>query len=181
MGESILMNTHNFEDSLKKSHEADDLPLWAECYERFFPTMQSMNCHRQDGWHQRAGIDRSIVLADSKQILVDEKVRFRAFNDVALEYLSNDVTGAQGWVCKPLACDYIAYAIAPLGHCYLLPVTQLQRAWLVYGETWKSNYFNVVADNKSYKTHSVAVPVAVLMRSLSEMLYSSFTKIQKAA
>lgn len=181
MGESVCMTTHLFKESLKKSHEADDLPLWAECYRKLFPSMQSMTCHRQDGWHQRAGIDRSITLTDSKQILIDEKVRFRAYNDIALEYLSNDRTGAAGWVCKPLACDYIAYAIAPLGHCYLLPVIQLQRAWTRYGDDWKELYFNPVADNGNYKTHSVAVPVDVLMKSLGEMLYSSFTKIEKAA
>jgi hypothetical protein len=37
--------------------------------------MAAMIDHRQDGEHQRAGIDRSIVLNNSKQILIDEKVR----------------------------------------------------------------------------------------------------------
>ena len=31
--------------------------------------------HRDDGEHQRAGIDRSVILANSKQLLIDEKVR----------------------------------------------------------------------------------------------------------
>ena len=179
LGKSVV-SVHDFQASLEKSHTADELPLWRECYTKMFPNMLSMNCHRHDGWHQRAGIDRSITMPDSKQILIDEKVRFRPYNDIALEYLSNVRTGAKGWVCKPLACDYIAYAVAPLGHCYLLPVIQLQRSWLAYGESWMTQYFKPIADNGTYKTHSVAVPVAVLMRSISEMLYASFTPIERA-
>ena len=137
--------------------------------------MRAMVNHRQDGWHQRAGIDRSIILACGKQIMIDEKVRYGNYNDILLEYVSNDRTKAKGWVCKPLAADYIAYAILPLGKCYLLPVIPLQNAWRKYGEKWKKEYFNPVARNEGYKTYSVAVPVGILFKAVSECLTIDFT------
>ena len=166
---------HNFNDSLEASHKVSDLPIWEEIYRTTFSDFLAMADHRDDGEHQRAGIDRSVILANSKQILIDEKYRFKAYPDIALEYLSNDRTGAPGWVCKPLRCDYIAYAIGPLGICYLLPVIQLQQAWSRNGELWKSTCFKVVAPNKTYNTISAAVPVADLFREIGRALRIPFT------
>ena len=101
---------HDFADSLAASHRASDLPIWEEIYRKSFPDFLAMVDHRQDGEHQRAGIDRSVILENSKQILIDEKIRWKPYPDIAVEYLSNDRTGAPGWACKPLRADYIAYA-----------------------------------------------------------------------
>ena len=126
---------NDFAECLQKSHDAHDLPLWEEIYRKAFPDMIAMHDHRDNGYWQQAGIDRSVTLASSKQILVDEKIRGRnrktgkVYEDIAVEYVSNDRTGSPGWAAKPLACDYIAYAIAPLGRGYLLPAGLLQRAW----------------------------------------------------
>lgn len=179
--------THNFYESLAASHAAEDLPLWAECYKKAFPSMVAMVNHRQDGPHQRAGIDRSIVLANSKHITIDEKVRFRnkrtgkVYDDIAIEYLSNDKTGAPGWVCKPLLCDYIAYAIAPLGKCYLLPVAQLQAAWEKHSN-WilnKSGFQIIKARNITptgqYDTVSVCMSPEYVLRLINSAMQIKFT------
>ena len=139
---------HDFSDSLAASHRASDLPIWEEIYRKSFQGFLAMVDHRQDGEHQRAGIDRSVILENSKQILIDEKIRWKPYPDIAVEYLSNDRTGAPGWACKPLRADYIAYAIAPLGMCYLLPVIQLQQAWRRKGEIWMASCFIVRAPNR---------------------------------
>lgn len=166
---------HDFSESLASSHKASDLPIWEEIYRKSFPGFLAMIDHRQDGEHQRAGIDRSVILENSKQILIDEKIRYRAYADIALEYMSNDRTGSPGWVCKPLRADYIAYAIGPLGICYLLPVLQLQKAWAAKGEEWKGTYFKVPAQNKTYTTLSVAVPVNVVFMEIGKALRIPFT------
>lgn len=145
---------HNFQDSLAFSHAAEDLPFWAEVYREAFPTMRVMVNHRQDGAHQRMGIDRSIILESSKQIRIDEKVRGRnkktgrVYTDIALEYWSDEEREVPGWVCKPLLCDYIAYAIAPLGVCYLLPVEPLQSAWRRNSEQWLAENHSIKAENQ---------------------------------
>lgn len=175
---------HEFFESLKKSHEAEDMPFWLETYKKAFPTMIACVNHRQDGDHQRLGIDRSITLENSKQILIDEKVRFKPYTDILLEYLSDSDRQTPGWVCKSLMCDYIAYAVAPLGVCYMLPVTQLQTAWRKCGEQWKINYFNPKAENickgNKWVTLSVAVPVDIVFREIGQCLRVKFTRYDGA-
>lgn len=181
-----MSTAHNFAESLASSHAAEDLPFWETAYRKAFPGFATMVSHRKDGPHQRAGIDRSIILDNSRQILVDEKVRWRnkktgkVYNDIALEYLSDEARMVPGWVCKSLLADYIAYAIAPLGRCYLLPVIQLQEAWRVHSDMWIRAYPRVPADNydpatlRSWCTLSVGVPVAVLFKSIGDCLRVSF-------
>ncbi len=169
---------HDFTESLAASHRASDLPIWEEIYRKSFPDFLAMADHRQDGEHQRAGIDRSVILQNSKQLLIDEKIRWKPYPDIAVEYLSNARTGAPGWACKPLRADYIAYAIAPLGMCYLLPVIQLQQAWRRKGEIWKASCFIVRAPNRGYTTLSAAVPVHELFSEIGRALRVPFAALE---
>jgi hypothetical protein len=185
---------HVFSESLASSHRASDLPLWEELYRKAFPLFLAMHDHRQDGPHQRNGVDRSIILANSKQILVDEKTRGvnrktqRVYDDIALEYWSDVDRKVPGWVCKPLMCDYIAYAIVPLGKGYLLPVVQLQIAWKAHGETWikqyqeKNNGRLIAAVNefngRRWTTVSVGVEVKDLFKAIGAALRIEFEKIE---
>jgi len=174
---------HNFKESLAASHRAEDLPIWLDVYRKAFPTMRAMINHREDGDHQRNGIDRSIILENSKQLLIDEKVRFKSYPDIALEFLSAKETSTPGWVCKPLLADYIAYAVAPIGKCYLLPVPQLQEAWRRYGEEWKAQHFIAKAINISgarrWTTLSCCVPVSKIFPAIGECLRVDFTPFGK--
>jgi len=176
------MKLHNFHASLAASHLAEDLPFWEEVYRKAFPDMRAMINHREDGDHQRAGIDRSIILGNSKQILVDEKTRWKVYEDIALEVWSDKDRLSPGWVCKPLLADYIAYAIAPLGRCYLLPVIQLQEAWRVNGGEWSDRYFHPCANNeldgRTWVTESVAVPVDILFSAIGKCLRVSFPPVE---
>jgi len=173
-----MQAVHDFADSLAASHRASDLPIWEEIYRKSFPDFLTMADHRQDGEHQRAGIDRSVILENSKQILIDEKIRWKPYADIAVEYLSNDRTGAPGWACKPLRADYIAYAIAPLGICYMLPVIQLQQAWKRKGDFWVNTCFQVKAPNRGYSTLSAAVPVNELFAEIGRALRVPFEALE---
>jgi hypothetical protein len=166
---------HDFKRSLAKSHRAADLPIWEEIYRRAFHDFAAMVDHRADGEHQRAGIDRSIILANSKQLLVDEKIREVDYGDILLEHVSNDRRGDPGWVCKPLRADYIAYAVLPSRVCYLLPVPQLQQAWRRWGSEWLARYRRVEARNAEYLTLSCPVPVRVLFSAIGQCLRVSFS------
>lgn len=178
---------HDFGQSLRVSHSASDLAIWGEVYRSAFPTMVAMIDHRQDGEHQRAGIDRSVILANSKQVLIDEKYRTESYQiwnpvteererDILLEFVSVDTTNAPGWVCKPQRADYIAYAIGPVGECYLLPVPQLQHAWNDRGETWKEWFGVKVAKNRGYNTLNTPVPVSEVLGAITDALVLSFTR-----
>lgn len=173
---------YQFDECLRESHSAEDLPFWEEAYRRAFPTMVAMVNHRKDGVHQRAGIDRSVILDSGKQIWIDEKYRKRnrngdVYEDIALEYLSNDKRKTPGWVCKPLLSDYIAYAIGPLGRCYLLPVPQLQAVWAECGEAWLSEprRRKFPTPNPGYNTLNVCVTPQELFQKIGNCLRVTFT------
>jgi hypothetical protein len=168
---------HTFRSSLAASHSASDMPFWEECYKKAFPTMIGMHDHRQDGPHQRQGIDRSVVLGNGKTLWIDEKVRFTTYEDIVLEEWSSWERKVPGWVAKPLFADYIAYAIAPLGKCFVLPVLQLQQAWRVRGELWRSLYRRIPVPNAGYTTVCWAIPVPVLFQAIGDCLRVRFTPV----
>lgn len=157
---------HDFAASLAKSAAQVDAPWWEPVYRQAFPDFASMVSVRDDGWAQRGGIDRVIVLESGKTVTVDEKVRDKDWPDILWEYLSDRDKKVPGWCAKPLACDYIAYAYVPSQKCYLLPALQVRRAWLDHGTEWvfranngTGGYRIVDANNGRYVTRSVAVPV----------------------
>lgn len=186
---------NNFEKDLARSHAEEDNPVWEKVYRQAFPGMQIMTNHRDNGPWQQQGIDRSITLANSKQILIDEKVRFRnkktgeVYRDIALEYLADKQRKTPGWVCKPLLCDYIAYMIAPLGECYLLPVVQLQHAWEKNKTSWLGRYPIISAQNErngkvAWVTLSCCVPENVVFRAIGKCLrvyFEAFEDIEERA
>jgi hypothetical protein len=176
---------YNFNEQLELSNRCQDLPVWESIYRKAFPDFAAMIKHPKDGWHQRAGIDRSVILNNSKRILIDEKNRFRnrktgkVYEDIALEYWSNMERKSPGWVCKPLICDYIGYAIIPIGKCYLLPVIQLQQAWKIHGESWKRAYPNILTPNEGWTTQSVGVPPHVLFPAIGAFLRIEFEPMEE--
>ena len=179
---------NNFDECLRQSHDAADFPIWEEIYRQAFPTFASMTDHRESGYWQGLGIDRSVTLEDAQQILVDEKIRYRnkhtrkVYDDIALEYVSNDRRNTPGWVCKDLRCHYIAYAIAPLGKCYLMPAIQLQLAWRRHGAEWLANndYPNISAPNHNYNTLSCCVPTKIVFRAIHEGFLATFEPFEDA-
>jgi hypothetical protein len=127
---------HDFGESLQRSQRAESEPFWRETYERAFPTLVSMVSVRKDGWAQRAGIDRQLTLACGRIVRVDEKVREKAWGDILLERWADFERKQEGWIVKPLLCDYLGYGILPLCLCYLFPMLELQRAWRNEGQDW---------------------------------------------
>lgn len=175
---------NDFHSALARSHAASDLPFWRDCYRKAFPTMIAMHDHRQDGAHQRQGIDRSIILNNATCLWVDEKVRGRnsitgkVYKDIAIEEWSSEESQNPGWAVKSLFAHYIAYAIAPLGKCYMLPVLQLQQAWLAHSEDWKRRHFQVRARNSHYTTVSWAIPVPELFKAMGDCLRVEFNPME---
>ncbi|MBO9519794.1 MAG: hypothetical protein J7493_17180 [Porphyrobacter sp.] len=112
-------------------------------------------------------------MKSGKTFAVDEKIRTKDWPDILLEQWSDEARRIPGWVQKPLACDFIAYAYAPSGVCYLLPVPALQRAWRLNGRKWIKHYGVKRAHNPGYVSVSVPVPRGVLMLAIAEALVLS--------
>lgn len=168
------MTVHNFKKSLERSNSYSDAPWWLEVYHKAFPNLKACVSVKSDGWAQRGGIDRVLTLASGRTITVDEKVREKDWPDIALERWSDDGTRggrkSPGWIQKPLACDFIAYAFVPSQRCYLLPTETLQRAWRKNGRDWCVKYPPVAADNVTYVTLSTPVPIDVLFEAIKDAM-----------
>jgi hypothetical protein len=158
---------HRFRDSLALSETYADADWWLPVYRRAFPRLQSAVSVREDGWAQRGGVDRVLTLSCGRTFTVDEKIRTEEWPDILLEQWSDVAKRAPGWVQKPLACDFIAYAYAPTGLCFLLPVVPLQRAWRQRGREWIGLYGVRRAQNPGYVSTSVPVPRDVLMQAIA--------------
>ena len=158
--------THDFHTSLALSNSYTDAPWWLDIYRRAFPSLISAVSVRDDGWAQRGGIDRVLTLACGRVFTIDEKDRTNDWPDILLEQWSDEGRHKPGWVQKPLACDFIAYAFAPSRRCYLLPVAPLQRAWRLYGRDWLRTLGQRRARNRGHVSASVPVPIDVLMRGM---------------
>jgi hypothetical protein len=163
---------HNFRDSLALSERYGD-DWWIPIYRRAFPSLVTAVAVQQDGWAQRGGIDRLLTLSCGRTFTVDEKIRTEDWPDVLLERWSDETRKLPGWVQKPLAADFIAYAHAPAATCVLLPVPALQRAWRQHGRQWAGLYGQRRANNGGYTTVSVPVPRGVLMQAIVEAMFVS--------
>jgi len=176
------MTVHRFADSLEASQRHADAPWWEDVYREAFPTFQGMVNVRDDGAGQRNGIDRHVILSNGRTVTVDEKVRERDYPDFFLEYYSNVNARTRGWVAKDLACDFIAYAFARSGRCYLLPFPMLRRAWRQHHKAWCRTHPSQNALNEGYITRGCCVPIAVVLTALGESTLVTFTpEPEKAA
>lgn len=175
------MKLHDFNERLAMSQSYSDAPWWLDVYRKAFPRLLSANQIVDDGWAQRAGIDRILTLSCGRQIKIDEKVREKDWPDFLLERWSDTAKGKPGWIQKPLDCDYIAYAFIPSQTCYLLPTDLLQRAWRTHGRDWIAKYPKVEARNRGYVTTSVCVPRDELLHAIAGATIVHWRAVEAAA
>jgi hypothetical protein len=186
---------HDFGQSLAKSKAQEDAPWWPRVYRAAFPDLVAMPSVREDGWAQRGGIDRVLTLSSGKTITVDEKVRYKDYGDVLLEFWSvwrgqyPDGKGEKrGWVAQDLSCDFIAYAIVPTQRCVLMPFQTLRRAWRKNYREWVDlgrrearGYYISVAPNRDYQTISACVPEEDLLSALRDAMVVTWEETRTAA
>lgn len=181
---------NHFRPDLEWSHSLSDEPFWLFVYRRAFPSL--VGCHdlRADGEHQRAGIDRLLVLANSKTLYVDEKGRREDWPDILLETFHEYPGGRRedGWARLPLRCDYVAYALVPSQTCYLLPFLLMQsalrrnwRSWNSQAEARTNGFSYVVAPNRGRVTRNLGIPPAVLLDAISNAITVTWTAVELAA
>jgi len=159
--------THDFIKEKEWSEAQGDEPFWKAVYQKAFPNMVNMMPCPGNFASQRMGIDRIILLSNGKTISIDEKKRRETRKDILLEYLSNDQTRALGWIEKDLSIDYLAYAFMPAKTCYLFDWPILRLTWMRFKTDWLKLYTIPPARNNGYNTYNVAIPIHVLMGSVS--------------
>jgi len=187
------MTVHGFDERLAYSHDQADAPYWPEVYRQAFPDMVHSLDLRHDGWHQRAGRDRAIILTSGRSVFIDEKVRSEAYDDILVEVWSRYPPGGSkpyrqvataepGWGVKPLDCDFLAYAFEPSRTCFLFPFLGIRAAWAKHGSMWRGKATSneggfrwIVARNQRYNTISIAVPTRILQECVNDALTVCWT------
>jgi len=168
---------NDFKEDLEFSNSHEMSSWWDDCYRKAFPTMSACVSIRSDGWAQRGGIDRRIVLSCGRTITIDEKVRRKDYGDVLLEIWSDLEKKTPGWAIKPLACDYIAYAISPINKCYLFPTLNLQIAlqnnkndWHQFSIKEMNGFSYKDAKNNGWITRNMSVPTEILLDAIKNSI-----------
>lgn len=166
MGERDMI--HDFKKSREKADSEKLHPFWESIYKEMFPNFVEMTGTIGNLQMQKKGIDRIIILNNNKFVFIDEKVRFKNYEDICLEYISSDNTNSPGWMEKQVDIDWLAYAFIPSNKCYMIPFPLLKRVWKYYKNSWISDYRRIVAKNNGYNTISVAVPIDVIKHKISD-------------
>lgn len=160
---------NDFSNDLDYANVDREDSFWLPRYRKAFPAMIATNILPTNCIGQYLGIDRIIQLSSGVTLRIDEKLRRSNYNDILLEYISNDNKNTKGWIEKDLQIDYIAYAFEN-GLTYMLPWLFLKKCWGANKENWLKNYKEVRAENKGYTTVSVAIPARVLLDSLRDAM-----------
>jgi hypothetical protein len=66
---------HDFNENLEWSKIQATLPLWEEVYRKRFQNIAAIVYVNNNGWAQKAGIDRQIILESGRVYEIDEKCR----------------------------------------------------------------------------------------------------------
>jgi len=170
----MVSKINDFKKDLAYSCEKSSEVFWDSFYHKAFPDMLFAREVPDNCQGQKFGIDRVVYLRSGKTIFIDEKKRRKSYGDILLEYKSNSNAAVNnGWMNKDLLIDYIAYAFIPDKKVYLLDWCNLKRVWFENGSKWFKNalsgvdgFKHVKAQNASYKTLSIAVPIKILINKL---------------
>jgi len=130
----------DFSADLADSHGEGGEPEWCAAYDRLWPGAKTRDM-RQDGPHQRQGIDRILYLPDGNRVTIDEKIRRHDFGDYLLELWDKFTAWEDrrpGWLTDPeKRCTHLAYLVLPTRTCTLLPLNETRRAWAQFGPEWR--------------------------------------------
>lgn len=170
----MTTTVHSFSKSLADSKKDSKDPIWKQIYELLWPGHKDAQSF-DSMVMQKAGVDDGIRW-NGKTILIDRKFRKvrkdgRAYNDIALEYLSDEAAGVPGWICKDTKADYWIYLNRMNKTAQLIPVKSAQAAWEKYKDDWMG-YPRIPAYNnehgRKWTTLSRGIPVEILNKACQE-------------
>lgn len=177
MGKPVVIyrDANDCKTNLRQADRDSKHPKVQAIFKEMFPGCTEIEYHDDDLGRQFVGIDATIH-ANGEAYPIEIKIRYRnaktgkLYNDVLLEFISNDVSGDPSWVVKETYSEYFIYLIPELGVGYKFSAVLLQRAWERLGESWKAKYGVKKAFNRQYYTHNVAVPWPTLEHVFTLML-----------
>lgn len=160
---------HDPQADIDKSIEESKAPWWIDIYRKLFPDLKDMVYVGHDGWAQRQGIDRIVFLNTGRIYYINEKVRYKDYGDILIEFISNSKEMTSGWAEKDLICDFILYVVLPSKKALLIPYQSFKRLWKKYRDLWIEKYRSS-SPNEGYDTLNVHVPKEEFFTALREAI-----------
>lgn len=105
-----------------------------------------------------AGVDVWLRLPWNDRFPVQEKVRFREYGDVLIEFVGNSVRSTLGWALKQPASRLVLYAVEPSGRALVFPSSAVHRATTDNLGKWIVRHGIKRTPNEGYSTLNVPVP-----------------------
>ena len=184
-----------FQHQLADSYNVEMNSLLNSFYKRFFYNVSDIiihdikksnkNTNSVDKAMQRQGIDKTIILEDSKEIFIEEKFRTNRFwdnrnTDILLEYVSIDNKNIPGWVYTSKS-DYLVIVFQSIkfkdSELYIFPFEPI-RSWVRNNDSTFMKFKDVSAHNVSWNTLSKIVPLDIIFNILKDY-DNKFSKIHK--
>ena len=149
---------HDYQQKLEESfnQEAFWLPLYMAHFKDFVDFKQTGSDL------DRQGADRKILLRSNEVVLVQEKIRFVDYGDIALEYLADEEKQIPGWIEKESIAQWLAYGIkTETTHgAFFMLWKELKQAWIENRNKWALKYPKPArAPNKTYWSLSRCIPI----------------------
>lgn len=155
------MIEHDFKYDLVESKK--HTLFWEVFCQSVFEDYVGSTTHYNNRAAQDVGIDRRVFHRGGRKSYLDEKTRRNYYPDILLEYMSNNVTRAVGWIEKEQRITYLAYGFPYNLEAYLIPWIALQEAWYRNKKKWWHDYDHKNGRNHGYVTYSLAVPIEEIL------------------
>ena len=162
------MNYYNESTEIERQGQPDLYKV----YKKLWPGLEEIEDVRGKD-PQYHGIDHIVCMPGNVTIPIQAKVRTTDYEDILLEYISNDRTKSPGWIEERSLAEWFFYLIMPKEKCYYFHWRNLQHLWNINKYEWiklgeqRSKGFMVVkAKNINYTTISVAVPSKIILDAL---------------
>lgn len=191
------MKDNSFQDRRIKSEINSFDPLWVEFYKEFASmkgkilTNMEFNCSIDPSQYlenypfplsqvtiqhndstQKRGVDKRISFdGGNTYIIIEEKVRYKPYNDVFVERWEDKRIWKVGWAWDTeLVCNYLAYAIWPSSLCIFINFKQLQFHLFENEEKYmkRKQYVN---DDGGYLSTGFTLSFAEIQNNIPDLLF----------
>lgn len=163
---------HKFENSHRREQKTSREPFVSIAYEKYVADVYLkgiIDTQWIQNGRQERGIDKILTLSDGSKLAIEEKFRYRGYNDIALEIYSSFENKAPGWAVKEIEADIVAYWIVPDHRVLIFNSNQLRSVLREHRTEWerlaatRQNGFRYAdAKNPTYTTRSLCVPLIVM-------------------
>jgi hypothetical protein len=149
----------DFAEDLAKAAAFDD--IYFRIWGKQIAEIKTVS-YEEDPELQLKGVDKIVRLESGKEIYIDEKLRHKWYKDICIEEYSDYDAKKGGWLADGKLTDWVAYGVVEAGVVFFMPYPILKATVRTHYRKYLDTYGRKFAENKTYRTSFIPVPVKVL-------------------